>query len=192
MRGPGFSASTALRGALAALGLLLALPGCGFQPLHADRSATGAGAAGLGDVAVAPIAERTGQLLRFELEDRFRRAPVSGGPGYVLRVELRESSVGTAVDVDESVTRANQQLAADYVLLDGDVELYTGSAGATSSYNILRSDYGTIVAERDARQRNVTRLADFIERDLAVLFLRAERDPSLFERKPATEGALRR
>lgn len=169
--------------ALLLVALSLTLHGCGFQPLYADRSATNTGAAGLGDVTVAVIPDRIGQILRLELEDRFRRSPASHEASYVLEVSLQESSIGTAVDIDESATRANQMITARYTLRNGDEAVYSGAVSATSSYNILRADYATIVAERDARQRNVMQIADLMQRDLAILFLRAERDPDLLSPK---------
>jgi len=153
--------------AVLGVALLTLLAGCGFQPVHAPDTADGAQAVGA-RVQVQPIPERLGQLVRNELIQRFSNGGAPDAPAYLLRVALRENVRETSFREDETATRRNIRLRADYELRDaatGEVVL-RGRTRATNSANILDQPYATEVSERDARARGAADLADSIARDV--------------------------
>lgn len=149
-------------------GALTALAGCGFRPLHGRDN--GNTPASLAAIYVAPIPDRTGQILRNGLLDRLTPKGVPKRPSYQLRVGLREGKQDLAIRKDDVATRANLVVVAQFQLIrasDATV-IYTGTATSTNSYNILRSDFATISAENDARRRATVQIADEIRTQLAI------------------------
>jgi LPS-assembly lipoprotein len=160
--------------AAALLGALVVLAGCGFEPLYAKR--TGNAVAALGGVAVAPIADRTGQKLRNLLAVKLNPRGAPARPAYRLAVRLFESRQELGLRKDETATRANLTLRAVFSLRrasDG-VQVYNSAASSTNSYNILQSEFATLSAANDARTRAVRDLSEEIKIRLA-LFLRKPR-----------------
>lgn len=147
----------------------LGLAACGFQPMNAPRGGDGAPAtAATAKVAVQPIPERRGQLLHTELTKRLRaggRAPST----YFLDVSLDEKIEETSFRLDETATRRNITLIATYSLVDvrNDNVVLRGRARSINSANVLDQPYATSVAERDARERGSSDLAEKIFRDIA-------------------------
>lgn len=148
--------------------------GCGFQPLHSSPG--GAGFQRLGSVQIAPIPDRSGQVLYNFLRDRInpRGAPLQ--PVYVLSVGVRESQQSLGVRVDESATRANLKISATYRLrqVRVDTVLDEGTVQSTSSFNILRSNFATLSAENDARNRSLREISDEIRTRVAISLGRKE------------------
>ncbi len=154
--------------------------GCGFEPLYGRRSGSGSASDQLAAIRIAPIADRTGQLLYNELRDRLNPRGKPGAPLYVLMVTLIETREELAFRGDETATRANLQLRANYVLQravsQGDggetVVLTKGESRITTSYDILESQYATLASIDDARARAVQVLGDDIQARLAVALSR--------------------
>lgn len=162
---------------VAAVVLLLTLAACGFQPLYGQRGATGGSMADeLAAVRIVPIADRTGQLLYNHLRDRLNPKGKPVDPRYVLNISLTEEHKELAFRGDETATRANLKLVANYVLRravsDGesgeDAIVTRGTARITTSYDILDSQYATIISIEDARSRATRVLSDDIQARLAV------------------------
>lgn len=159
--------------------MLLALAACGFQPLYGQRSVSGASVSQeFSTIRIAPIAERTGQMLYNELRDRLNPRGKPANPRYILRIDLVETSETLAYRGDETATRANLHLRALYDLRrtvsdstnpEGADEVITqGEARITTSYDILQSQYATLVSIQDARARSVRALSDDIQARLAT------------------------
>ena len=102
------------RVSLAAVAAALALAGCGLQPVYSGGS-RGVAAAALSDIAVAPIPERAGYLLRGELAQRMGEP--GDHPRYRLQVELDDQILGFGIRGDNSVTRERRTLRARYTLV---------------------------------------------------------------------------
>lgn len=149
-----------------ALGGVLALAGCGLQPVYSGGT-RGVAATTLGQIAVAPIADRAGYLIRQALRDRLG-APAAAQP-YRLEVELQDEIVGFGVRGDNSIARERRTLSARYRLVavaNGAVVL---DASATSDVGIDRvsSDYAVVAAESTALDRLAVELADQITARIA-------------------------
>lgn len=164
-----------LRGSVAALALAvpaLALGGCGFRPLYGERSSSASTAKQLASINIAPIPERIGQQLRNNL--RLRLTP-NGAPSradYILEVGITELREDLAIRDDASATLGNLQVRATYRLRqasDGAM-LTQGLSRSAASYNIVRSQFASLVAEDDARNRAVEAISEDIRLRLGLYF----------------------
>ena len=157
-------------GVAAALGLALAA--CGFEPLYGERGHGAETRAALADVRVAPIPDRLGQVVRNHLLDLLTPRGTPSEARYRLTVSLRKVKEGLAFEQDESVTRFDVTITADYELVEiaGGDTIAKGAARSIASYNVVRSDFANTAAERDAELRLARELSDEIALRLAVAF----------------------
>ncbi len=148
--------------------LMLCLAACGFRPLYAD-GAGGQVSTAMRGIQVAPIPDRTGQLVRDGLERHFT---ARGTPAYQLVVTLEESIEGFGIRQDESTTRERVSLVARYLLIDLATNKPVVEDLARSDVGVDRvgSEYATIVAERAASRRNADQLVQQITNRLAQHF----------------------
>ena len=173
--------------------VLLAVAGCGFQPLYSARG--GANAVpqdrltqGLSDVFVAEIPTRYGQLLRRRVVDALSPKGEPEKPRFLLEVNLpepREEQQG--IRSDNIATRVTLTYTAKYKLrnyADNKV-IMTDTTSAMGSYNIVESPYATQVAARALKERLVGIVGDDIALRLAVYF---RSHPQLSEKEPAKEA----
>ncbi len=154
-------------GALIAV-LALAIAGCGFQPMHNQRS--NASAAALATIDIGLIADRTGQILRNELLQKLQPLGPTRQQPYLLTVTLAEYLRDLAIKRNEVATRANLTLVASFEVSrrsDG-LRLYSGSARSVNAYNILTSDFATLSARENARKRGARQLALEIKEQISV------------------------
>lgn len=148
--------------------LLLALTGCGLQPMYAGGG-SGAIAQGLAGIEVPAIEGRTGWLVRNALNDRFS-AGGSAAPRYRLDVRLDEKLEGLGVLGNDSVARERLALRARYQL----VEIATGAIvldatdGTDAGIDVVSSDYAVIAAEQTAEERLAKDLADRVTARVAL------------------------
>ena len=124
------------------------------------------------EVRVQPVQGRVGQMFHNFLRDRLNPAGQPEQPAYFLEVTLTREREGLGVRKDETATRANLTLRAQYKLrsaVDRKV-LLSGRARSVNSFNILDAFYATTVAEEDALQRGLRTLANDIELRLSLYF----------------------
>ena len=157
--------------------------GCGFRPLYSER-ATGVNAQ-LAAVQIGVIDHRVGQILYNDLRDRFNPYGVPPDPLYRLDILVSEAKQSLGIRKDESATRANLAMVADFSLwrLGGGKALIKGTARSTSSYNILKSDFATFSAEGDARRRAVREISDDIKTQLATFLASLPAAPAVFGKR---------
>ena len=153
--------------AIAALAAPAIAAGCGFTPLYGEDKGV---QSGLGRVEIAQIADRTGQQLRNALLLALPPGRPGGAKSWRLEVALEETRQRLAVEVQDVATRANLTLTARFVLRprNGGEALLEGAVDSISSYNILAAPYGTLAAEKNARARAVSQLADALVARLAL------------------------
>jgi LPS-assembly lipoprotein len=166
------------RRALLPLGLALLLPGCGFQPLY------GAGPGGvpseaqadLAAITVGLIPDRSGQLLRQALQDRFERQGVGAAHRYDLAVAYSIGQEGIGIQPDTSTTYVRVTGNASWILRAQDPQhttVTTGSARAFDSYNYIANQFFAADLEFETIQRRLADgLADRITLQLATYFKR--------------------
>jgi LPS-assembly lipoprotein len=135
---------------------------------------SGSVATGLGMIAVSPIPERAGWLVRNALVDRL--GGESGDPSYRLEVELDDDLTAFGIRGDSAVTRERRTLRARYRL----VELKTGqvvldaTAGSDAGIDIVSSEYATVAAEQTAQERLAGVVADQMVARLALFMRRTK------------------
>tara|TARA_X000001316_G_C907099_1_gene23478 strand:+ start:192 stop:746 length:555 start_codon:yes stop_codon:yes gene_type:complete len=172
-----------IAGALATGGL----GGCGFRPLY-GRSGAGADLSDtLSQVEIRPVQSsntsneyslaRVGQQLHNALLDGLSPRGPRGEQIYRLDVTLSESISSLAVQKSADATRADLSLISSFTLQDQRTgrHLYSGNSRAISSFNILNSEFATLMAEKGARDRAVRQLGDDIRLKIAI-FLKTNPD----------------
>lgn len=137
----------------------LALAGCGLRPLYSGGE-SGAVTTSLRQIEVAPIAGKTGYLVRAALIDRL------GSPGgtarYRLVVTLDDQIQGFGVRRDQAVTRERRSLRSRYQLVDAGTgeTVLDATAGSDAGVDIVSSEYATVAAENTAVERLAETIAD--------------------------------
>ena len=157
------------------VGLVVALGGCGFQPVYMPTASGKAGVAqrDLSAVYVEIIPERPGQLLRQALQERF--GDDSGSPSsYNLLVSFGISGEGIGIEMNNIATRLRMTGNASWSLVGHDEKrttLTSGSARAIDAVNIFDSQYFAADLEVEAEQKRIAEnIATQIATQLAVWF----------------------
>lgn len=161
----------------AAAGLIafgaLALSGCGYTPLY-SADATNNVSEALAQVEIAPIGQGfVGLDVRTALLDHMSPNGEPARPVQRLEINLVPALGGLLVQPDSAITRYNYTLTANYKLIDvatGKV-LNQGGATGTSGYNVVTSEYATVIARRDAERRAARSVGEKIVTQLS-LFMR--------------------
>jgi LPS-assembly lipoprotein len=150
--------------------LLPLLAGCGFTPVLGER--TDAVDEKLSQISVAPMPGIVGVYLRNDLLDRLRAEDKPAAASHRLEIGLNSNLFGSLVEPDASVTRYSLMLNADYRLVDlsSNEVVLKGNTEATSAYNVVESEYATLVARRDAEKRAAKMLSDDLSLRLALYF----------------------
>ncbi|WP_343344705.1 LPS assembly lipoprotein LptE [Sphingomicrobium sp. XHP0239] len=153
------------------VGTAMLLAGCGLRPLYGTGGSHPTKTA-LGAVAVAPIDEQSGWLLRNALVDRLAGPSGTPDPLYRLDVVIDDDITRFGLRRDAATTRERRTLRARYQL----VEIATGltlvdaSAGFDAGIDITSSPYATVAAEQTALERLSSEVADDIVARLALYF----------------------
>lgn len=150
------------------LAAVLALSGCGLQPMYAGGS-QGAVANALSGVTVPAIEGQSGWLVRNALVDRLG-GDRNVAPRYRLDVRLDDRLQGFGVLSNDTVTRERRTLRARYQLVDigtGAI-LLDATAGADAGIDVVSSEYAVIAAEQTALENLSHEVADQIVTRVAV------------------------
>jgi LPS-assembly lipoprotein len=152
------------------------LAGCGFRPVYAPPAPgeESAAAAALAQIKVGLIPERSGQLLRLALQERFERAGLAVAQKFDLAVSLGINVDSIAIRTDSSATWVRVVGTANYSLVaqdPGRATVTSGTARSVDGYNNYVNQYFAATTDSDAAQRRVTEsLADQIALQLASFF----------------------
>ena len=154
---------------LAVAAALLFLAGCGLRPIYTGGS-LGVAASALQRISIAPIAERSGQLVGTALVARLG----TGGSGalYRLEVELDDKIEGFGVRGDDSITRERRTLRARYrlVSISGDRVWLDATVRSDAGIDVVRSsDFAVVAAETSALERLAGEIATQITARIALL-----------------------
>lgn len=153
--------------ALLALAALCAFSGCQLSPIYAGGG-SGAVAAALRNVDVAPIENRSGWLVRQALIDRL--GTPEGTASYRIEVELDDQIEGFGIRLDDAITRERRTLRARYRLVSADngQVLLDAAAASDAGIDVTTSEYATIAAEQTALERLSEDIADQISTRVAL------------------------
>ena len=142
-----------------------AIAGCGFTPIYGLK---GGGTMLLGQISMGPPKDRNTYLLKQRIEERLGQAP-SGT--WVLATSLTTENIGLGYTKDGKITRYNITGSVDYTLQRvGSKEVSRqGKTQHFTSYSATGTTVATLAAERDARARLMTILADQIIDQLLLI-----------------------
>jgi LPS-assembly lipoprotein len=154
---------------MASLSLFL-LAACGFQPMYAQPG----GANAIGPVQIAEIDGKAGHVLRTELS-RLLAVENDGSPPMDLRITLVERVTPLGIRRDESATRAELRLTANYILTPAQpgARVMRGSVFTIVNYDIPTAAFGEIAAQDDARERAAETMAQRFRAELALRMAQA-------------------
>lgn len=177
---------------LLAAGGLLGLSGCGFRPLYAPVSGEDGGTSDIRDelaaVRVGDIPERTGQVLRRDLQRRFEGVRLGVPARYGLLVSVTYSVEPLGYRRDGTITRLRYIATGNWTLATLAVpprQIAASSipARALDAFNIPDLQFFAADSARDAME---TRLSEQLSEDIfrrVALELRRDR-----ERRPPAAG----
>jgi LPS-assembly lipoprotein len=148
------------------------LSGCGFHPVYGAQGGDGSPVAEqLNQVAIDPIPDHPGQMLRNDLIDRMYGKGRPAQPLYHLAIKLRiaEEDLGTLVNATTSLAAIHT--SGDYALKDAnDKTLAHGTVVSTASYDKLGSMYGTVAAHDGAVERTIREVSEQLTARLSLYF----------------------
>jgi LPS-assembly lipoprotein len=128
----------------------------------------------MASVRVDPIPDRIGQVLRNELTDRLTAGVGQQTARYALDVTLSESAGALQIQTTDTITRYNLQLTAVFDLIEittGDI-VYRSQARGVGSYDVVTSEYSTLVAQQATARAAARELSKTIASLLALYFSR--------------------
>lgn len=150
-------------------GLTLLLAACGFQPMYAPMG----GGQAIGPIQVAQIDGKAGHVLKTEL-DRILAVENGASAPMLLEITLSEQVIPLGIRIDESATRAELRLIANYVLTPPDGrQVMRGSVTTVVTYDIPTAAFGEIAAQDDARERAAETMAQRFRAELALRMAQA-------------------
>ncbi|MEQ1810222.1 MAG: LPS assembly lipoprotein LptE [Terricaulis sp.] len=157
-----------MRVLIASLTFLVA--SCGFQPMYAPPG----GGNAIGPVQIAEIDGKAGHVLRTEL-NRILAVENDGSPPMHLQVTLTEQVTPLGLRRDESATRAELRLTANYILtpVQANGRVMRGSVFTVVNYDIPEAAFGEIAAQDDARERAAETMAQRFRAELALRIAQA-------------------
>jgi LPS-assembly lipoprotein len=149
----------------------LVLVGCGYRPLYGQHGADNASVVDeMALIHIEAIPDRVGQQMYNMLRERLNPYGKPEQAKYGLSVALAETRENLFLEKDETATRANLMLKASFILrrLDDGTVVVTGSSRSVSSYDILSSQFASVISQEDARERDARAISDDIRTRLAL------------------------
>jgi LPS-assembly lipoprotein len=131
------------------------------------------GGPAIGPVHIAEIEGKAGHVLRTEL-DRILAVEDRGGQASLLEITLSERVTPLGLRRDESSTRAQLRIIANYVLTPpNNAQVMRGSVVTSVNYDIPTAAFGEIAAQDDARERAAETMAQRFRAELALRMAQA-------------------
>jgi LPS-assembly lipoprotein len=158
-------------GCITAFGFLLS--GCSFQPVYGSHGGKGSPVAEqLSQVAIDPIPERPGQILRNDLIDNmYGKSGRPTQPAYHLKVKLNINEEDLGLLVNATAALAAVHTYGNYTLEDNNGKiLASGTTHSTASYDKLTSEYSTLTARESALERTVHELSEQLTARVSLYF----------------------
>lgn len=157
---------------------LLVLSGCGFRPLYGPMEQAAAQDPGLletlASIRVAPIPDRTGQLLRRTLQRRFEGAALGTPARYNLQVAMNLAAEPLGYRRDGAITRLRYTATANWTLVTMSVPPQQVAASGIplrtiDAFNIPDLQFFAADSARDAMERRlVDMMAEEIHQQVAL------------------------
>ena len=153
-------------GVILALGL--AVSGCSFQPLYADKGALSEPVLSKISVAVAGKEQRVAQIISNEIQYRINNQTEKYI--YKLEVNYKEGSSALFSSSVDRVTSRSLKFSASWTLYDSATAepVYKSNSFTAVSYNLTDQPYANLRAVRDAQDRAAVLIAEDIVTKLAA------------------------
>lgn len=158
--------------AAAAIGAItMVLAGCGFEPLM-GRAAHPEVQNSLDRIRVAPVADRSGQILRNHLIDALIPRGVQGAEQYVLTITLTEPRREVAIRRDDTASRLSYAASAVFTLYDRSARrnVFGGTSVSETTYEVSTSEFATLSSQASARDRALQEVSHDIRQQIATFF----------------------
>ena len=149
------------------------LEACGFRPLYGLKgSESSAVKREFALIEISQMRDWIGQQLHNRLEHLLHPHGQTDKPRYRLSAKLDETRISLSVSKTALATRANLIIRTNFNLasLAYGKKTFTSSSSSSVSYNILDSEFGTLMAEKDARARAIREIAEEIRLRLGAYF----------------------
>jgi LPS-assembly lipoprotein len=154
---------------------LAAVAACGFHPMDA-RAPGGDAPAALAGIAVAPIKDRVGQVMRTGIERRLNPTGLVVPETHSLKVQYTATTVARGVRNDDSAIRNDYTLNVDFKLITASKDdtpaqvLMEGTTIAVTRHNNPEQLYAGYVSAREAEERAADMAAEDIARQIRLYF----------------------
>lgn len=167
---------------------LLVTAACGFTPMYAPG-----GGGAIGPVSIPTIEGKAGHVLRTELTRLLATENNTSATPSRLEITLQERTTQLGIRLDESATRGELLLIANYVLTPPSGRPVRGSVQTVVNYEIPSAAFGEITAQDDARERAAETMAQRFRHELALRMAQARQQTPAQGPQPAPEpqGATR-
>ena len=142
---------------------------CGYEPIYSKNINTNKE---LLSISIKNIKNRPGQILRKTLLNQLNPERERVIIKYRLIIKISESRTDLGYRRDMSATRADLKVTADYLLTEiksGEIILEQETK-SISSFDVVESVYATLIAEKDAREKNLQVISDDIFTNLVIFF----------------------
>jgi LPS-assembly lipoprotein len=155
----------------AALAALPLLAGCNLRPIYGRAQQEGVRPE-LAAIEIVEVGGRRGQFFRNYLIDELNPGGLIVPAAYALEVRLRQEQTALAIQLDDTATRYNLILGADFALKRkaDDQVIYSSATRRVVSFNVRSDPFGTLVAEQDAERRASREVARQIRTMLSLYF----------------------
>ena len=149
---------------------VLLLSACGFRPVYGQTDVNIS--AELASIQIEPMPSRSGQVLKYKLEDLLNPDSSYVDPKYTLKIETTEDRLELGIEKDLRVTRYDIAINARYQLVSNENAkvVDSGTSRIKSSFNRTESEFSTFVAEEDAREKASEEMAQEIRAQLVAYF----------------------
>jgi LPS-assembly lipoprotein len=157
----------------AMLFLALFVAACGFRPLYQNTNTLTGQLTSLDQITIDQIAPggQSAQALKNALIDRFYHQGYPQNAPYVLKIAIQETGRNIVIEKNDTTTRQQLVITANYDLTDRRTRksIEHGIIRAVGAFDVLESQYTTLVTENSARDAAIKELADKIQLRLAVV-----------------------
>lgn len=151
--------------------LCFTLAGCGFEPLYKQSSSVPSISARFAEIEIPNIPNREGQILRNDLIDRLYTQGRPVDSRYVLKIDPIDTAISSlGIRKDATATREQITLSIHMRLVDrqSNAVLLERFVRAVGSYDILDSQYQTLVSRQTVSERVLKELSDNIVTELSL------------------------
>lgn len=153
-----------------AMGAVLGLAGCGFQPLYGTTASGSRLSEVMASVDITPIPGRLGQRIRNELIFENRGGGYAAPTKYTLDITVKESVIDQLVRTTGEATGQVYQVQATFSLkkVGNNEVVLQGRAISRAAYDRFQQTFANVRARYDAQDRVARTIAETIMVRLAA------------------------